>query len=91
MSHLIHISQIYITITLSPSTSRYLHSVGVMDYSLLMGVHYTKYAVNHDVEVDQDDDDDHFTRPSVLGGDDTFDNSGGAGKALKRYVCLCGI
>ena len=37
------------------SDATYLRSVGVMDYSLLMGVHYTKYAVNLDEETDAAD------------------------------------
>jgi len=45
--------------------AKYLHSVGVMDYSLLMGVHYTKYAVDADAAPEADDEDSHFTRSSL--------------------------
>ena len=41
----------------------YLHSVGVMDYSLLMGVHYTKYAVNAS-ERPEAEDEERMLRPS---------------------------
>lgn len=34
----------------------YLHSVGVMDYSLLVGVHYSKYAVSTENAVINDED-----------------------------------
>jgi len=34
----------------------YLHSVGVMDYSLLIGVHYTKYSVSTEDAVESDEE-----------------------------------
>jgi len=34
----------------------YLHSIGVMDYSLLIGVHYTKYAVSTENAVESDEE-----------------------------------
>ena len=47
--------------------AKYLHSVGVMDYSLLMGVHYTKYAVDADMAPVADDEDSKYTTRSSLG------------------------
>eukprot|EP00606_Chrysophyceae_sp_TOSAG23-5_P000707 GSChrysophyteH2.ASY1.ANO1.47.1 assembled CDS len=47
--------------------AKYLHSVGVMDYSLLMGVHYTKYAVDADAAPVADDEDSKYTTRSSLG------------------------